>query len=460
MKEPCALDLATVNLELLRLLEAQVGGERLGAFIDRLTPRHSPPPHLAKLIKLVEAARIAGIRACVSLPPRHGKTTTILHGLAWMVSRDPRLTHAYVSYSDDLSRSKSRIARRLAEQAGATLAKDSKNLAEWRTEAGGGLLATGVGGPLTGQGVTGCLVVDDPIKNRQEAESANAREKLWEWFGDVAYTRLEPGASCIVVATRWHSDDLIGRLAKTGEWEVLNLPAVSNAGRALWPERFPVRSLDEIKAQIGEFSFASLYQGLPRPKGAKVFQSPARYDPQTFSLEGKRLIIGVDPAASEKTSADYSVAVVMATEGVGILQRAWVLEVLRAQVTVPELVQRLRDLQAKYRAPLAVESVGAFKAVPQMLRSVDRSLRILEVHPAGDKFTRAQPIAAAWNAGRVFVPSRGVWVNDFVAEVQSFTGVKDAQDDQVDALAHSWNSVARYVDVQPREVAAPFLAFG
>src|SRR5690606_33510962 len=99
-------------------------------------------------------------------------------------------------------------ARRIARDAGVQLADDAQTVREWRTTAGGGLLATGVGGPLTGQGITGLGVVDDPVKNRQEAESALIRDRVWEWFTDVFYTRLEPGASAIVVATRWHQDDL------------------------------------------------------------------------------------------------------------------------------------------------------------------------------------------------------------------------------------------------------------
>jgi hypothetical protein len=176
-----------------------------------------------------------------------------------------------VTYSADLSRSKSRKARTLAKTAGVQIAGDAKSLSEWRTTSGGGLLATGVGGPLTGQGVTGLLVVDDPVKNRVEAESEATRESVWEWFNDVAYTRLEPGASCLVVMTRWHPQDLAGKLIEEKGWEYIKLPAIDGDGKALWPEQFPVERLEAIREQLGEYSFSSLYQGEPRSRGGQVF---------------------------------------------------------------------------------------------------------------------------------------------------------------------------------------------
>jgi len=255
----------------------------------------------------------------------------------------------------------------------------------------------------------------------------------------------------IVVGTRWHADDLIGRLEASGDWEVLNLPAIAEEddplgrqpGEALWPERYPVEELEAIKRQIGEWSFAALYEGRPRPRGAAVFGEPARFDFEAWKPEAARVIIGADPAASEKTSADYSVAVVLAVEGRGDRMTGRVLDVWRGQVAIPTFTERLRALSAKwYGCPVAVEAVGGFKAIPQMLRQVDPLLRLLEVTVRGDKFTRAQPVAAAWNDGRILIPTSAPWVAAFLDEVQAFSGVRDRKDDQVDALAHAWNSLA------------------
>lgn len=244
--------------------------QALPQWIPTLSPRYASPLHLEPLTRRLEAARKEPLRLVVSTPPRHAKTETLLHSIAWWLAKDPRLTIAYVAYASDLARSKSRKARLLAQTAGIQLADDAGRLEEWRTKAGGGLLATGIGGALTGHGVD-ILIVDDPIKNRVEAESAAQRDRVWEWFTDVAYTRLEPKGSAIVVQTRWHPDDLSGRLLESGRWEGIKLPAIDGEGKALWPERWPVETLQQTRIQVGEYTWASLYQGEPRSRGGSVF---------------------------------------------------------------------------------------------------------------------------------------------------------------------------------------------
>ena len=442
--------------EYLALRESVFAGEGLAAFIRRVFPHHPPPRHFKPIIRLIEqAARGERKRVCISMPPRHGKTELILYAIAWWLSRSPADTHAYFAYNEKQGQSKSRKARRYARKAGIQVLGDSMSVSEWRLTAGGGLLAGGVGGGLTGQGVSGMMIVDDPFKDRVAADSEATREQVWEWFNEVAMTRLE-GASVFVIHTRWHEDDLIGRLAKQGGWEVLNIPAIAEPandngtpdpvgrapGEALWPERFPVEDLEATRRQIGEFSFAALYQGAPRPRGAKVFGEPHYYDAARLDLTGCRFSLAADPAGSEKTSADYSAAVVLAMRGRGDTMVGYILKVYREHVTIPQFVNDLVALQKQYgNTAINVESVGGFKAIPQMLRAMNKSLRVNEIVPVGDKFTRAQPAAAAWNTGRLLVPSNAPpWLADFLEELKEFTGVKDAHDDQVDALAHAWNS--------------------
>lgn len=436
--------------ELEYLLGRQLSGEGLADFIRRISPHRPPPPHMAPVIDLLERAiRGEEIRACISMPPRHAKTVAILHALAWWVSRSPEDTCAYFAYNETLGRSKSRLARDLALRAGVQLRDDSASVAEWRTKRGGGLLAGGIGGGLTGQGISGLLAIDDPFKSREDADSQLARDRVWEWFTDVAMTRLE-GASVVVVQTRWHPDDLIGRLEKKGGWEIVNLPAIAEEsdplgrapGEALWPDVRPLEKLQRTRALIGEFSWASLYQGQPRPRGAHVFGEPHYYDPATFAMEGCRIVLAADPAASAKTSADYSAAVVLAIRGFAEQAVGYLLHVYREQVSVPQFARDLVALQTRFGgATINVETVGAFKAIPQMLLEVHPDLRINEIQPVGDKFTRAQPVAAAWNGARVLVPSDNPpWLAPFLAEATTFTGVNDAHDDQVDALSSAWNN--------------------
>ena len=461
-----AAPLSAEERELLLLLELERGADSLLDFVPRINPRHSRPSHLAPIAALLaRAAHGEEVRALVSCPPRHGKTETLLvHGVPWYLSMFPHHHVAYVTYGDELARDKSAKARDVARWVGLPLREDSKSKTHWLTPHDGGLFATGIGGPLTGHGFE-LMIVDDPHKNREEAESPTQRETVHEWFSSTFMSRLEVGGSVIVTHQRWHDDDLIGRLSRDKEvpWEVVNLPAIAIEGRpdplgrspgeALWPERWPLRALDVRRRESGAYNWASMFQGEPRPRGGRVFGGDVHwFRLDQFAIEGKRIAICADPAASEKTSADFSSAVVLAVEGHGVDQRAWVIDVLREQITVPQFVRRLGALQAKHRVPLVVESVGGFKAIPQLLRELDPNLEVVELLPRGDKFTRAQGVAAAWNDGRVLIPQDAPWTQDFLAEVQAFTGVKDVHDDQVDALSGAWN----HASSEPAIMAAVF----
>jgi predicted phage terminase large subunit-like protein len=381
------------------------------------------PAHVRRIAASVE--RVANrdeLRLVIAMPPRHGKTETLLRAFAWLLSREPSSTMAYATYGADLARSKSRSARRYARDAGVQLAHDSASVTEWRTQAGGGLLATGAGGPLTGQGINRLLVIDDPIKNRQEAESALIRDRTWDWFTDVAFTRLEPGASAIVVATRWHPDDLSGRLIADG-WDSIVLPAINEREEALWPTRYPLERLRDIERQVGVYTWASLYQGSPRPRGGAVFQDAWYYDelpPDPF-----REAIGVDFAYTAKSHADYSVAV----RGRAIGDTLYLTHVYRAQVEMPAFAAHLK---AQAGTRMLARIGGTEKGIVDFLRR--DGIRVDTIPASTDKHAFAQPLAAAWNTGRVLLPRHAPWVPTLLDEVLSFTGVNDAHDDIVDAL--------------------------
>ncbi len=430
--------------EILRAVRKLQGEQSLFDFINEVTPHEPPPPHIAPIIELFERARTERIFALVSWPPRHAKTVTVLKGLAWWVRDLPGDTCAYTTYNDRQAKSKSRIAREYARRAGVLMADDSDNLNEWRTAHGGGLLAAGVDGGLTGQGIGGIAVVDDPFKNHADAQSALVRQNVRDWFNTVLYTRLE-GGSVIVLHTRWHENDLIGELAKEEGWEVINIPAITDEGVALWPERFPIQELEQIRKRIGDFAFEALYQGRPRPRGDIMFGPPTFYDPKAPFDGTWGIFIGADTAASTKASADYSVAVALAARFNGQQVEGRLLEVMRGQWTVPEFARRLRTFQIKYKGALVgVESVSGFKAVPQIMREMDPGLRVIEIIPKGDKFQRALPASAAWNDGRLPIPEGAPWNGDFLNESNLFTGVNDEHDDQIDALSHAFNMAVDY----------------
>jgi predicted phage terminase large subunit-like protein len=447
--------------ELNELLEAKANEETLYDFIRRIAPHEPPPPHLQFLIGLFQRARTERIRACVSMPPRHGKTITVLRAIAWWFTVSPTDTCGYFAYNSDFGESKSRIARDIARGAGCEFDPARNNLNEWRIRhRGGGLLAGGVHSGFTGQGAQGFVVVDDPFKDRKEADSRVRRDDVWDWFKSVVMTRLE-GASVIVLHTRWHPDDLIGRLEAAGGWEIYNFPAIAPAndvlgrepGEALWASRGDEFTAEYIgttenkpgtlRSLIGEFEFQALYQGAPRPRGSKLFGDAHYYDPTTFDVTGWRITIGADGAATKNTSSDWSAAVVLATRGKAPNMEGRILHVYHRQVLIPQFARDLRGLQMQWHgAPLHVEAVGGFKAVPDLLREANPDIRVTEAPAVGDKFSRAQPASGAWNAATLQVPIGAPWVSEFLDELQTFTGVNDKKDDQVDALAHAWNAAA------------------
>lgn len=408
----------------------------LGDFIPALNPRWSRPDHLAPLLDVFGRIREGeSVRALLSVPPQHGKTETELHGIVQLLALDGTKTHAFTSYAAQYAESKSRLARDYALRAGVKLRDDSTAVHEWRTADGGGLLATGVGGPLTGQGIDGVILVDDPFKNRAEAESQLMRDRVFDWFTSAAMTRAHPSTSVVVVHTRWHPDDLIGRLQKEVDgdgdpvWECINLPAVSETGKALWPECRPLEFLEAARRR-SEYDWWSMYMGEPRNRGGALFKDVQFYKPDALPRSGYQIAIGLDFAYTTKTHADYSVAVVLMRHG----DAFYVLDVKREQVEAPKFAGTLRLLRTSYPAAKMFGFIGGTeRGIVDFMRS--QGLSIHGEPARNDKFVRAQPVAAAWNRKTIFVPESAPWASAFVSELASFTGINDKHDDQVDAFA-------------------------
>ena len=353
--------------------------------------------------------------------------------MAWLLGSHPDRQLAYVSYASTFAEDKSRKARQIAQAAGVPISALAWARKNWRTGvADGGVWATAIAGPMTGQGFH-LMVIDDPVKDRVTAESATLRQQHYDWFNDVAYTRLEPTGACLVVQTRWHPDDLAGRLIKDG-WECVNLPALDENDEPLWPERWTKAKLLEIRNQLGDYGWTSLYMGQPRSRDGAVFRDVHFYDD---APRGFRASIGVDLAYTAKTQADWSVAVAMAEAG----GEFYVLDVKRAQAAPPEFAKSLRTLAASYPgAPMLWYTSSIEREVATLLRgAADIPLRAKIAK--GDKFVRSQPVAAAWNAGRIHIPRSAKWAPQFVEEVCGFTGVNDRNDDQVDALAAAFDAL-------------------
>lgn len=390
-------------------------------FIPACYPGFSSPRHLKPLLDLLERARRTELRAVISTPPQHGKSRFILAALIWFLLADSRKRHAYVTYAQQTARDQSFIARHAAERVGLVL--EAESLDRWRTAQGGGIIFTGVLGPLTGSPVDGLLIVDDPFKSHREAESLLLRERVYSWFTSVAMTRVHPGASVIVVATRWVGDDLSGRLIREG-WESINLPAIRDDGSALWEEARPLEWLMERRREIGEYDWWALYMGSPRSKGGEVFKTLGYYD--ILPEGGYREAWGGDWAYTAKSHADYSVAIKGRMYGDSL----YLLDMLRAQKEAPEFARVLK--MAGCRCITAYMG-GTEKVLAQFFRDYGITVEMLPA--TSDKFARAQGVAALANQGRLYLPRKAAWTDAFRSEVLSFTGVGDATDDVVDALS-------------------------
>jgi predicted phage terminase large subunit-like protein len=420
-------------------------------FIPALSPKWSRPVHLAPVLELFERARRAAVFAFATTPPRHAKTESIKHAIVQRLLDDPTTRIAYCSYSDRAARKRSREIRKLYVRAGGQVDPKASSVSDWRTgHADGGLWAAGVGGSWTGEGFD-LIVVDDPVKGRKQAESATERETLWDFFKDDLETRLEPGGSVIVVHTRWTTDDLGGRLIAghgINPYEHVHLPAlrevVNDNGEpetvALWPERWPIESLRKIEKAKGPYTWESLYQGRPFAKGGRVFDlSEKLLAAQTVDIipAKLRISLGCDLAYSQKTHADWSVLVIIGVDDV--TQRIYVLDVIRMQVKAPVFGARLKLAQEAYPiADIRWYYAGAELGITQFLETV--GVELDAVPASADKFIRAQPVAAAWSSGRIFIPRGATWLEDFLAELGAFTGVDDLSDDQVDAFAAAFDS--------------------
>ena len=382
------------------------------------------------MIDAFENAPHSKRRIVVAVPVRHAKSTTAADACAWLIARNPRLDVIYASYSATFAQRQSRIIRNQVLEAGVPLSSDHNTIQSWRTAQGGIFLATGVDGAATGFGA-GVIVVDDSIKSREEAESPLIRDKVWEWLHDVLLTRLTPTGSAFIIASRWHVDDPSGRAIKKG-WEHIHMRALDDEGRALWPEERPAEFLQSMRSELGEYAFASLYQGEPIPRSGSLFNAPPFYDePPATNM---RIVIGCDLAYSAGAKSDYSAAVVLGLDGATY----YVLDVIRMQSHLPDVEAAFKVVQAKHGAARWYSYVAAGERGPLMLMA-QRGLTIYPLPARHNKYVRAQKCAEVWNSGRIHVPSRAPWITEFLDEVCSFSGNDDAHDDMVDALVSAFD---------------------
>lgn len=300
----------------------------------------------------------------------------------------------------------------------------------------GAYYAVGVGGPLTGRGAH-LLLIDDPVKNREDADSEIVRRKTRDWYTSTAYTRLMPGGRIVVIQTRWHEADLSGwLLAEHGheDWTVLNLPAINDNGEALWPEQYPVEALEKIQRAIGPRDWSALYQQRPAPETGDYFKREWIVPVQTIPPLSELAIYGGSDYAVTANGGDFTVHAVVGVSSDG---RLYLLDLWRQQAASDVWVDAFCALVRKWKPIGWAEETGQIKSgvgpflVKRMLET--DSLVFREQFPTrGDKAVRAQSIRGRMAMQGLHVPADAPWLADLLSEMMSFpVGVHD---DQVDAL--------------------------
>ena len=398
----------------------------------------------------VATGRITRLMVC--MPPRHGKSELISRFFpAWYLGNYPDRRIILASYEANFASSWGEKARDAFAEASALRWWEHKlnrqATSDWSIAGReGGMVTTGVGGALTGRG--GNLILDDPVKNSEEASSPVYRAKAWDWYNSTFATRLEPGCFQIVVMTRWHPDDLGGRILANAEepWEVINLPAIAEdeddaigraVGEALWPARYDVAALDLMRRERGSYWWAAMYQQRPAPREGGIFKR-AWFD-------GK--IIDALPAEArvEKRVRYWDKA---ATEGGGDWT-AGVRASIAGGVVYIEDVKRGQwssgTVQTTVQTTAAEDTRETIIGMEQEPGSAGKDVKVtytrmlqgyaFKCEPAtGSKAVRADGLATQCEAGNVYLV-RGPWNADFIDELCAFRGDTSDVDDQVDGAS-------------------------
>lgn len=340
----------------------------------------------------------------LTVPPRHGKSRECsIDFPAWYLGRNPSKEIIITSYSADLAvgfggktRDKVDSLQFKAIFPNVRLKTDEKAKGRWSTNKGGGYVAAGVGGAVTGRGAH-IFLIDDPVKNAEEASSMVMRDKVWEWFKSTAYTRLHPNGVMVIIMTRWHLDDLVGRILDDPELKpltkVVKFPAIAGKdgkfrkqGEALWPVRYPISDLNKTKAIVGPYVWSSLYQCNPILTEKQEFK-PEWYkyiDEEELEMLSTARYLTVDTALSKKAQADFCGFIDNRVDK----ENFWNLKAWRAKIGPEELVDALFTLQVnnKYSA-IGIEKTVYLDGLKPFIDSEQRKrnifLPIVEVKHSG-----------------------------------------------------------------------------
>ena len=401
-----------------------------------------------------------------TMPPQEGKSQRISRFLPlWLLLRNPDLRIAIVSYEDRIARRWGRAIRTdilTHPELGLTVRHDTSAAYEWQLDGhDGGVITTGIGGALTGRPVD-VLIIDDPVKGRAEADSEAYRAAAWDWWTETGSTRLAPGAPVVLLMTRWHEDDLAGRLLASesrDEWVYVNIPAIADhdvskgetdpLGRAVgqWlnsARRRTVAMWERIRRQVGSRAFAALFQGRPAPAEGGILKrawwvfyprprAVQRSDGTWHAIGAEEVFQSWDCAFKDLEDNDWVVGQIWARRG----SKSWLLDQVRDRMDCPATIKQVEMMTAKWpqakRKLIEEKANGA--AVIQSLRGSIPGL--IAVNPTDSKEARANAVAPFVEGKDVELPhpSFAPWIASFVEECASFPN--SSHDDQVDACTQA-----------------------
>lgn len=442
--------------------------ETPGQLAKHLDPRTVQTPALdlidQELVRLLDTP---DSRLIISMPPQEGKSVRVGRDFPiWALTQNPDLRIITGSYAQGLANRNGRSVRNAITAHPTTnlsIAPDNGAASEW-TIAGhdGGVLSVGRGAGVTGRPAD-LIIIDDPLKDRAEADSHTIRDTCWDWYTDALSARLAPGAPVVLIMTRWHEDDLAGRLLEhdtAAGWRVLNIPAQCDdpetdpLGRAAGEFMVSARGRttaqwEQRKATAGPRAWAALYQGRPSPAEGSVFKRDRweRYDQPPWletsdgvrGVRGGRLIQSWDLAFKGTNTSDFVVGQVWWQKDVA---EFWLLDQVRGRWTFSETCDQIIGLSARWPQATAklVEDKANGPAVIDALKG--RVTGLIPVNPQGGKEARASAVEPLVAAGNVHLPTARIapWVSDLIEEAAAFPNATN--DDQVDALTQALTHLA------------------
>ena len=433
----------------LELTKRRQARDSLLAYTEYTLPSFESAKHHAQIAEALESVERGECkRLMIYAPPRHTKSELSSRRFpSWYLGRNPSKQIIATTYGHDFASDFGRDVRNIINSDeyqrvfDTRLRSDSQSANRWHTDKDGVYISTGVGGSITGRGAHIALI-DDPFKNRDDADSEVHREKVWKWYTSTLYTRLMPGGAIILIMTRWHEDDLAGRLLEAqkhggDQWTVVNLQAIASEGtdneQALWPEWYNIDYLKQVKSVVGARDWSALYQ-----------QNPTADEGTFFKREWfKRYNLGEQPTTNKYQSTDFAVTddggdyTELGIIGLCSEMDLWVEDWWSGQTTSDIWIDAMLD-QIKEHSPLCSfgETGVIRRAVEPLFRMMGRQKRVYPriewITRTGDKASVARALQGMAANGKVHIP-RTEWGDRLVEQLVAFPAGK--HDDAVDVLA-------------------------